>query len=322
MFAVRKKDDNWVNLIKLLCVFIVVLGHYNYTNWAGSMWLKYIVKSAVSVMFIYSGYYLCKNKILDDHEKTKKYLIRLAIITISWLLIYFITDVIQSEHTLESVNQIFQEYMSDLVKFDNGHIWYIQNLFLAVALMFAFRKMHFKIGEIVILLIVQKCYYWLLICALANLGIGCVLADIEHKFDRKRCMMCLCTGIAAITIICGFSYGWITTSDFLQGIIIEIMRYIASTSVATVGLCLDAMIPIKMNVTGHYIRKLSTVVYLSHMLFMQYTFQVASNHGALWGEKQFFIYSAGTALILSIATGGILILLSEIKPLRWLKKIY
>ena len=57
MFAIRKKEDNWVNLIKLLCIFIVVLGHYNYTDWNGTVWLLYIVKSAVSVMFIYSGYY-------------------------------------------------------------------------------------------------------------------------------------------------------------------------------------------------------------------------------------------------------------------------
>lgn len=71
MFAIRKKEDNWVNLIKLLCIFIVVLGHYNYTYWNGTVWLLYIVKSAVSVMFIYSGYYLCKNKVLDDYDKTK-----------------------------------------------------------------------------------------------------------------------------------------------------------------------------------------------------------------------------------------------------------
>lgn len=36
MVAIRKKEDNWVNLIKLFCVFIVVFGHYNYTDWAGT----------------------------------------------------------------------------------------------------------------------------------------------------------------------------------------------------------------------------------------------------------------------------------------------
>ena len=107
MFAIRKKEDNWVNLIKLLCIFIVVLGHYNYTDWNGTVWLLYIVKSAVSVMFIYSGYYLCKNKVLDDYDKTKKYLERLAVITVVWVFLYFIRDVMQGEHTIDAVSQIF-----------------------------------------------------------------------------------------------------------------------------------------------------------------------------------------------------------------------
>lgn len=323
MVAIRKKEDNWVNLIKLFCVFIVVFGHYNYTDWAGTKWLLYIVKSAVSVMFIYSGYYLSKNKVLDDFDKTQKYLKHLVIMTVVWLLIYFVRDVIQGEHTLESVEQIFQDTMFNFVQFNSGHIWYIQNLFLAVALMFVFRKKHFGIGEIILLIAAQKCYYWLLICALASIGIGCLLAEIEHKFDRTCCFACLGTGIAAIAVMCGFSYGWIGTRYVLGGdIMIEIMRYAASVSVAVVGLCLDTMIPLNMSVIGHYIRKLSTVVYLCHTLFIQYTFQVASSHGALWGEKKFFIYSAGTGMLLSIITGIVLIIVSEIKPFRWLKKIY
>ena len=168
-------------------------------------------------MFIYSGYYLSKNKVLDDFDKTQKYLKHLVIMTVVWLLIYFVRDVIQGEHTLESVEQIFQDTMFNFVQFNSGHIWYIQNLFLAVALMFVFRKKHFGIGEIILLIAAQKCYYWLLICALASIGIGCLLAEIEHKFDRTCCFACLGTGIAAIAVMCGFSYGWIGTRYVLGG---------------------------------------------------------------------------------------------------------
>lgn len=322
MFAIRKKEDNWVNLIKLLCIFIVVLGHYNYTYWNGTVWLLYIVKSAVSVMFIYSGYYLCKNKVLDDYDKTKKYLERLAVITVVWVFLYFIRDVMQGEHTIDAVSQIFQNNMYDFTRFDSGHLWYIQNLFLAVVMMFTFRKKHFKIGQIILLIALQKCYYWLLICALASIGIGYFLAEIECKFDWKHFFVCLCTGIVAAVVLCGFAYGWISAPVILKEVAIETMRYVLSASVAIVGLSLDSVLPLNMKVTGHYIRKLSTVVYLCHNLFVQYTFQVASGHGALWKSRDFFLYSVGTAIWLSVITGIAIIIVSEIKPFRWLKRIY
>lgn len=317
-----KKEDNWVNLIKLFCVLIVVLGHYDYTDWAGTDWLPHIVKSAVSVMFIYSGYYLSKNKMLEDQDKVKNYLGHLAIMTIVWVFIYFLRDVYYSEKTLEAVNEIFQNTMFDFVRFDSGHFWYIQNLFLAVAIMFVFQKKHFKVWEVILLIALQKCYYWLLICSLASIGIGFILAEAEKAFDKKEAFACLCTGVIAAAILCGFSYGWFNVSYILSGILIEAMRYVLSTSVAVVGLCMDSLVPLKLGVAGRYIRKISTVIYLSHNWFVEYTFKVATYYGGVWGEKRFFVYSAGTALLLSFATGIVLIAVSEWKPFRILKKIY
>lgn len=227
-----KKEDNWVNLTKLLCVLIVLLGHYNFTDWAGTNWLLYTVKSAVSVMFIYSGYYLCRNKILDEHEKTKEYLGHLGLMVIVWVLLDFFNDVGNSGRTLDAVSEIFQDDMFNFVRLDYGHLWYIQNLFLAVAIMFIFKKKHFRVWEIILLIVLQKCYYWLLICSLASIGIGFILAESEKAFGKKRLITCLCTGVVSAVILCGFSYEWFSIGGVCQEIIIETMRYVLAVSVA------------------------------------------------------------------------------------------
>lgn len=212
--------------------------------------------------------------------------------------------------------------MFDVARFNSGHFWYIQNLFLAVAMMFLFQKKHFKIWEVILLIFLQKCYYWLLICALASMGIGFILAETERKFDKKKLLLSLCIGVIAAGTLCGFSYGKISIWYVSDEIIIEIMRYVLSVSVAVVGICLDSIAPLRLGAAGHYIRKISTVIYLSHNLFTEFTFKIASHYGALWGEEKFFAYSAGSAVLLSFATGMALILVSEIKPFRRLKKLY
>lgn len=206
--------------------------------------------------------------------------------------------------------------------FDSGHFWYIQNLFFAVAIMFIFQKKHFKVWEVILLIILQKCYYWLLICSLASIGIGYILAETERCFDKRKLLISLCTGIIATVTLCGFSYGGLNMPYSLDDIIIEAMRYVLSTSMAVIGLCMDSAAPIKLGRMGRHIRKLSTGVYLSHNIFVEFTFKVAAHFGAVWGEKEFFIYSAGTAVLLSVATGTALVIVSEWKPFRILKKIY
>lgn len=317
-----KKEDNWVNLTKLLCVLIVLLGHYNFTDWAGTNWLLYTVKSAVSVMFIYSGYYLCRNKILDEHEKTKEYLGHLGLMVIVWALLDFFNDVGNSGRTLDAVSEIFQDDMFNFVRLDYGHLWYIQNLFLAVAIMFIFKKKHFRVWEIILLIVLQKCYYWLLICSLASIGIGFILAESEKAFGKKRLITCLCTGVISAVILCGFSYEWFSIGGVCQEIIIETMRYVLAVSVAVVSLCMDSLVPFNLGMAGRYIRKLSTVIYLSHMMFVDFSFKVAAHNGALWAEKNFFIYSAGTAVIMSFTTGIVLVAVSGLKKFRWLRKIF
>lgn len=320
MTNVIKREDNWVNVVKLLCVLVVVLGHYNYTDWVGTKWLLYIVKSAVSVMFIYSGYYLCKNKTLDDHGKVKSYLEHLVIITIVWVFIYFVRDIYYSG--FDAVKETFEITMRDVANFNSGHFWYVQNLFLAVAIMFCIQKKHFKIWEVIVLIILQKCYYWLLICSLASIGIGYILAESKKAFDKKKLLGCLCTGIMAVAVLCGISYECINVPNALSDVIIEMMRYVLSVSVAVIGLCMDELVPLKLGIVGRYIRKLGTVIYLSHNFFVEFTFKIASHYGAVWGDKWYFIYSAGAAVFLSFATGIALIALSELKPFRILKKIY
>ena len=122
-------------------------------------------------------------------------------------------------------------------------------------------------------------------------------------------------------MLCAFSYGEISVNIFIE-VVIEAMRYLLSTSVAAIGICMDLLVPLRLGIAGHYIRKISTVIYLCHNLFVQYAFEVAADHGALWGEEKFFIYSVGTAIILSFGTGILLCAISELKPFGWLKKIY
>lgn len=218
--------------------------------------------------------------------------------------------------------KLFQDTMYDFCRFESGRFWYIQNLFMAVALMFISKKKHFKMWEVILLIVVQKCYYWLLICSLASIGIGFILAETEKLLDKKRLMICLYTGVIAAVVLCGFSYGWLNIPHALEEVAVEAMRYVLSTSVAVIGLCMDSLVPVQLGNVGRYIRKLSTVIYLSHMLFIGYTFDVAAAHGAMWGDKKFYIYSAGTVVMLSIVTGMALIIVSELKPFKILKKIY
>lgn len=316
------KEDNWVNLIKLLCVLIVILGHYSYTEWAGAIWLTHIVKSAVRIMFIYSGYYLRKNNILGEHDKTQKYLKHLGTMATVWVFFYFLRDVGYSEKTWNAVNEMIQSTMYDYIRFDSGHFWFVQNLFLAVAIMFVFQKKHFKVWEIIFLVVLQSCYYWNLLCALTGIGIGFVLAESKKTFDKEALFIWLITAMISAGMLCGFSYGWIHVPFVLENMLIESMKYVLAVSVAVVALCMDALVPIYFGSAGRYIRKLSTVAYLSHNIFVEFTFKVASHYGAPWGDKKFFFYSAGTAILMSFTTGVILIAASEWKPLRILKKIY
>lgn len=80
------------------------------TDWGGTGWFLYIVKSAVSVMFIYSGYYLCKNKTLQEQDKAEKYLVHLGTSTVVRVLLYFLRDVGCAEKTWGTINETFSGY--------------------------------------------------------------------------------------------------------------------------------------------------------------------------------------------------------------------
>lgn len=317
-----KREDNWVNLTKVICILVVLLGHYNYTEWVGTGWLTYIVKSAVYVMFVYSGYYLCRNKTLEEHEKTKGYLGHLGIMAVVWAILYFLNKVFYSDRTIDAVSEIFQDTMSDFTRFNYSHLWYIQCLFLAVAIMYGFQKKHFKVWEILLLALLQICCHWNLLCALAAIGIGFIFAETDKLFNKCRLIICLCTGTVAAVILCGFSYEWFRIWDVCEEVVIEVMRFALAAAVALTGLCMDSLVPLDFGRAGRYVRKLSTCIYLTHLLFVNYSFKVASDHGALWGEKAFFLYSTGTAVLFSFAAGSVLIAVSEIKPFRLLKKIF
>lgn len=317
------KEDNWVNIVKLLSIFTVLLGHYNYyDNLEFGHFLTHIVKGGVCVMFIYNGYYLYKNKTLDSHDKTIGYLSRLAVMAGVWITLYFLKDIWYGEKTAAAVYGAFCSLLENAARFNNGVLWYVQNLFLAVALLFVFKKKRFRMWEFVMLALLLRCYYWLLLFALLGIGIGYVLAEHEDRLGKKALLASLSGAVLSVVVLWAVIYGKLSTGTWLDLMVADLGKYTLAASMATAGICMDKVLPLALGKNGRYLRKISTVIYLSHLLFTEITFRVAAALGAQWGTVKFFVYSAGTAAVLSVITGIVLIAASGWKPLKFLKRIY
>lgn len=79
--------------------------------------------------------------------KMEIYLEHLGKIVIVWAFLGFLYDVFYSDKTIEAIRKIFQDDMFEFVRFNYGHLWYIQNLFLAVAIIMLLLASYLCIGK-------------------------------------------------------------------------------------------------------------------------------------------------------------------------------
>lgn len=314
------KENIWVDIVKVLCAVVVVAGHCYFWEIEYIRWWSLFVNSCVQILFVFSGYYVFKNGTLRNDETARKYIGRLVLMYLCWQGIYFL-------HTMYYFDKTNPGWFMSLVyqtteTFDalnSGHLWYIQNLILVITVLYGLHKNEFSKKEVLIWLLLAMVTHGRMLRAFAGVIFGAYLAQGESVMSqRKKCVGMLTASVGALVLMIAACY--VSFGNDIDSIIQRLMMYIFVMTFTCGVLHMKNIEVCRMNQMAYYVRKLSTAIYLVHMLFIQKGIEWASAY-ALWGENKFFFWTSFYVVIASIVFSVILILLSKCKPFAWLKKI-
>ena len=332
------RENVWVDLVKICCVFVVVAAHCSFFDRVYLRWITHLVRCCIQMLFIFSGYYVAKGGVLADRDKFQKYVKHLVIMLCIWLLIYIAYGMYHADKSQPLwFFTYLQVELENFCSLDSGHMWYIQNLILAVLLLYALKKIRFSLWELLLLFAVIIIFGSRLDRALCGVAFGVYFAQIQDK-DKipdeqmgnpgsenekiyQKAWFLITAGVLALVVTAVLHY---VGRDLPQDGIFKIVNRFFMNFAAIV-LC-QAVLKLKktsvrIGQTGYYIRKSSTCVYLAHMLFLQWGITLASRYAA-WGEGKLCIWCCGFVILFSVAFSVVLIWLSRYKWFSWLKLLY
>lgn len=318
-----KREDIWVNFTKIWCVCIVVIQHCNMTNCEWLKWFPEYTDTCVQVMFIFSGYYLVKNKSLQSEEKGRRYMKHLAGMVLIWEIIYFFADLCYTDKTASDwMYQYVTQCVDSFVSLRSGHLWYIQNLVFVVMILYCLKKERYGWKEVIFFLIAVSFFPVHVIRTAAGLFFGGYLAQNKEKYQgRGRTAVLFIAAIAFSACMIALNYIETAFSCPLYPSSIQLLLNLAAMALACWAINMDELYPLNVGAAGYYIRKIATNIYLMHAMFIQLAMRLTGHH-AMWGETKYSFITAMYTAIFSIAASVVLIWLSRRERFQWLKYLY
>ncbi len=333
----RVKTDNenvWVDLVKIFCAFVVAAGHCLFSSSVLLSWLPDAVACAVQILFLFSGYYAAKTGVLKERDKISGYLAHLLRMLLVWMGIYFVYGAYHTDKTASVWLYMYAKAeIEKAAGLDSGHLWYIEVLVVVAALLYCLKKTKITTKEMLASVVFSAVFWNTLSRGIAGLAVGIWLAgrtEEEKKQEgRKNTWQVLSVGAPAFALIIACHY-----TDFgMPFWLLQIMKYLM-LHVAAAAVCRTAVQAGRTVVraengrgigcggkTAYYIRKISTFVYLSHMLFLQQGIGFASNYTA-WDSGHGWLLCSVYVAAVSTALGIAVIWLSGRRGFGWVRRLY
>ncbi|MBU3050698.1 acyltransferase family protein [Proteus mirabilis] len=254
-----------VDLLKLSMSFLVILIHYppNLDSYLLIYIINDIVRIAVPVFFMISGFYLFKSV---SEKSIDKSLSKLFTIYLSWMTIYFIYFNFIKDDTPSAyyiISNVIQGWF---------HLWYFPASIMAIFIASIIKNKKTTIIIITISMILLFIFYFLQLekLSLVNIyayrnfiffGLPCVLIGgvlyrYEANINRK-------TLFYFLIISCPIIITWYYMFYIEKKVILELPLTSLIFSIFVVSLVMKVNIKSSVN-----IGKLSTTIYLSHPIFM------------------------------------------------------
>lgn len=335
----KQKKFNSIDLFKLFMAVAVVAIHTNpIINWTNQAAIRVIViieEWAVPFFFIASGFFLfctMKRPYKDSLARIDNYIIKIVKMYCAWTVIslpvIIYGYVISGNGVISCILSFFKYFLFVGKLYNAYHLWYLLSLIYAlVAIRFMIKKdlqLHLIVsisvsvslfGEVMSVLMghldtiegmlhkIVSLYQYVfngggIFTGIVYVSAGMLIACLQLRINKWVGIVM----IAALNLL----------KVFLSGIIIRLIMPIEAAILFMV--LLD--VQIRENEIWEKCRKMSTVIYLSHLLFFsKYTFLIIRKPNKL-GFDSFIV-----TLLLSVANAIFLIAMQKRGRFRLLKHI-
>ena len=173
----ERRENGLVDIVKFICAIVVVAGHCYLSDADGMSWYMDLVKLAVQIFFIFSGYFLVVAGTLTKEERATSYVRHLLWMTAPWMAFYFLVNLAVTDRASEIwVYDFITLWTQFLTSFDSGHLWYLQNLFLVVVILLGLKKTRFSWKEVLLWLVFCSVFYGRITRAVLGIAVGIFLA--------------------------------------------------------------------------------------------------------------------------------------------------
>ena len=328
-----------IDICKFIMAFVVIAIHTNpVVNCTDHLVVRGVViieEWAVPFFFIASGFFLFYNKEYYDSlqkQRIDKYLKKIIVLYCVWTLLSFpltLYGYIQSDNSLIECVFSYIKYFLFVGKLYNSyHLWYLLALIYAVAMIRFMLKRKCKMGQMVIVSVLLYSINEFLQYIINHLQNSSsmmykVAALYQYVFNNGGVFTGMIYVVIGMVIAKHRKYlnRWICISAivilnilklYCNPIVVDYLEIIETTLVFMVIISIE----IKDNMKYKFLRKASTIIYLSHLIWYSvYTFIIIKEPNKL-GLDSFAVTS-----ILSFVNAVILIGLMKNRKLEWIKKI-
>ena len=328
----ERRENGLVDIVKFICAIVVVAGHCYLSDADGMSWYMDLVKLAVQIFFIFSGYFLVVAGTLTKEERATSYVRHLLWMTALWMAFYFLVNLAVTDRASEIwVYDFITLWTQFLTSFDSGHLWYLQNLFLVVVILLGLKKTRFSWKEVLLWLVFCSVFYGRITRAVLGIAVGIFLAtagdDAASSSDGSIARNAggrLLIGMGVFAIA-GGEVGLIGHNAAVEQIMHNYVGNLLSVMIAWCAL--RGRLPGEGKVNFVVLRKQSTLVYLIHSAFVPFVAKLMSSVLAPWipaAEKSlaWCLILAAIVLGCSLIAGSVIIVLAKRERFRWLKKLY
>ena len=280
------KKYNSIDLFKFIMAIVVIASHTMYSPKGDVDLVWVILKSAVPFFFMTAGF-LISHKI-DTSNKgisiIKNYIKKIIVLYIAWSIIY-IPITIYGFHNIENISIsdnlfiIIRKYFFIGEQFYSWPLWYLLCTIYSLSLIYILLKLKVnkKIIFLIALILYVIGYYYTYMASNIDLYSGAsyaVLQRLSSYFTRSgrilQGMLYICVGFGIydrINYLRKYTKQLILSLCILLIInsMINIEVFIVLLYVVIFMICLS--IDLRDNKFYYYLRKTSTIMYFTHMIF-------------------------------------------------------
>lgn len=321
----ERRENGLVDIVKFLCAVVVVAGHCYLSDADGMSWYMDLVKLAVQIFFIFSGYFLVVAGTLKQEQRASSYVRHLLWMTVLWMAFYFLVNLAVTDRASDVwVYDFITLWTQFFTSFDSGHLWYLQNLFLVVVILLGLKKTRFSWKEVLFWLVFTSVFYGRITRAVLGIAVGIYLAADREEEAQKKAGGRLLIGMGVLAVA-GGAIGLIGQNSAVEQMMHNYVGNLVSIIIAWCAL--HGRLPGEGRVNFVYLRKQSTLVYLIHSAFVPFVAKLMSSVFAPWipaAEKglAWCLILTAVVLVCSLIAGGVILALSKHERFRWLKKLY